>query len=205
MKLLLTLTLSLLTIPLSFSSDTPGRADSGRAARFEKSEMVPGYKTKISFLVNPSCLVNMKLAVRKFESGEDLISVDTGKPKSVRIVNLYVEAPTNCTSDTNAVEHVYEVSADPKKMTHVYVTYENPIRVQNIESVQDNKTTNLQVYSNLIQYLGLKNGDVITSINGEEVKSLEHTLQILEKLKQKKNVDIVIRQNGLLKTMSFNL
>jgi hypothetical protein len=120
----------------SFAAKAPMRVNTGRPAKLDTLEAVPGYGIKLHLAANPACMIDGKLNIRKFESQENLESVDTGKLEPVRIVHLYVIANPDCADGAKKPKkkQVFEVASDQRRMTHVYLTYENPVTLENVET-----------------------------------------------------------------------
>jgi hypothetical protein len=95
---------------------------------FVSSEIAPGHETRFTFKV-AHCLEDSVLPrIETYTSEAQLPSVDDGKPKPVRTVHMYLFARNfnRCALKikklNNSVELESVVPADPKRMTHLYLT-----------------------------------------------------------------------------------
>jgi type II secretion system protein C len=57
----------------------------------------------------------------------------------------------------------------------------------------------------MAQVLGLQNGDIVQSINGQQLTSKQKAFQVLMKAKTQSQVDIQLLRDGKSKNLSFNL
>jgi len=57
----------------------------------------------------------------------------------------------------------------------------------------------------LFRRMGLKNGDVITGVNGEEIKSVEDALGLYENLTSSTNVSLQLKRRGREKTIDYRI
>lgn len=63
-----------------------------------------------------------QLRFRDFESEVNMVDVDTEEKVPVRVVNVHVRMPKRCKGESAQLNQAsYELYADPKRMTHVYV------------------------------------------------------------------------------------
>jgi len=77
----------------------------------------------------------------------------------------------------------------------------SPYIVNNItKGIQISNLTNNPV----AQAIGIKNNDVIKSINGQDFLSKQKAFQILQKLKYSEDIEISLLRNGKSKTISFS-
>jgi type II secretion system protein C len=74
---------------------------------------------------------------------------------------------------------------------------------------KDNQTLGLKISGlekvPLAELFGLKNGDVIQSINGQQLTSKQKAFQVLMKAKTQSKVDIQLLRNGKSKDLSFDI
>jgi type II secretory pathway component PulC len=57
----------------------------------------------------------------------------------------------------------------------------------------------------LAEAFGLKNGDIVQAVNGQQLTSKQKAFQILQKAKTQSKVNIRILRDGKSKDLSFNL
>ena len=53
--------------------------------------------------------------------------------------------------------------------------------------------------------LGFKSGDVLQAVNGEEIRSQAHAMELMDKFRESDNVKIVIERNGKRETLDYNI
>jgi general secretion pathway protein C len=75
--------------------------------------------------------------------------------------------------------------------------------------IKNNRTEGLQITGldkiPMAEIFGLKNGDVIQSVNGQQMTSKQKAFQVLMKAKTQSKVDIQLLRNGKSKDLSFDL
>jgi len=66
------------------------------------------------------------------------------------------------------------------------------------------KITGLESFP-MAQALGLQNGDVVQSVNGQQLTSKQKAFQVLMKAKTQSKIDFQLLRDGKSKNLSFNL
>jgi len=73
----------------------------------------------------------------------------------------------------------------------------------------DRKVSGFRIYriqpKSIFQFLGLRNGDVIKSINGQEMDSVEKGLSLLQSLRDERRFNLVIERNRAPVEMSYEV
>ncbi len=98
------------------------------------------------------------------------------------------ESFTNCTVDKAFVE---KLMANPAQLTK---------QARIVPSVRDGETTGYKFYGirpgSLPKLLGLKNGDLLTSVNGHELESLDQAMDLYNKLRRASHLSVTIERKG---------
>ena len=53
--------------------------------------------------------------------------------------------------------------------------------------------------------MGLRNGDVLKSVDGQEIRSVDDALKLYESLKSADNVSVVLQRRGTERTINYNI
>ncbi|MBK8264481.1 MAG: hypothetical protein IPK80_24450 [Nannocystis sp.] len=98
------------------------------------------------------------------------------------------ESENSCTVDRAFVESLF---ANPMALAK---------QARVVPSVVDGETRGFKFYGirndSLPKMLGLKNGDLLTSVNGNEVKTVDDAMSLVTKLRQASNLSIAIERKG---------
>jgi len=74
---------------------------------------------------------------------------------------------------------------------------------------RNGKADGLLVYgikpNSLFQEMGLKNGDILTGVDGKEIKSVDDALTLYESLKNKSDVNMQIKRRGTTKEINYHV
>ncbi len=100
------------------------------------------------------------------------------------------EAMTNCTVDKAFVEKLMANPAQLAKQARI------------VPAVADGETKGYKFYGirpgSLPKLLGLKNGDLLTSVNGHELESLDQAMDLYNKLRRASHLSVSIERKGTL-------
>lgn len=98
------------------------------------------------------------------------------------------ESMTNCTVDKAFVE---KLMANPAQLTK---------QARIVPAVADGETKGYKFYGirpgSLPKLLGLKNGDLLTSVNGHELESLDQAMDLYNKLRRASHLSVTIERKG---------
>jgi type II secretion system protein C len=98
------------------------------------------------------------------------------------------ESGTNCTVDKAFVE---KLMANPAQLTK---------QARIVPAVADGETKGYKFYGirpgSLPKLLGLKNGDLLTSVNGHELESLDQAMDLYNKLRRASHLSVTIERKG---------
>jgi type II secretion system protein C len=98
------------------------------------------------------------------------------------------ESQTNCTVDKAFVE---KLMANPAQLTK---------QARIVPAVADGETKGYKFYGirpgSLPKLLGLKNGDLLTSVNGHELESLDQAMDLYNKLRRASHLSVTIERKG---------
>lgn len=98
------------------------------------------------------------------------------------------EAMTNCTVDKAFVE---KLMANPAQLTK---------QARIVPFVEDDVTKGYKFYGirpgSLPKLLGLKNGDLLTSVNGHELQSIDQAMDLYNKLRRASHLSVTIDRKG---------
>ncbi len=98
------------------------------------------------------------------------------------------EAMTNCTVDKAFVEKLMANPAQLAKQARI------------VPAVADGETKGYKFYGirpgSLPKLLGLKNGDLLTSVNGHELESLDQAMDLYNKLRRASHLSVSIERKG---------
>ena len=117
----------------------PHSINQASETKFRWGEVVPNYAVQLTFTF-PNCANESTTPrVEEYESSSTLLSVDTGKPTSVRTVHIYLlEQPhlQNCqlNSKREFVRINHKIAADDTRMTHYFITMGNRISLERPEN-----------------------------------------------------------------------
>jgi type II secretion system protein C len=100
------------------------------------------------------------------------------------------ESMTNCTVDKAFVE---KLMANPAQLTK---------QARIVPAVADGETKGYKFYGirpgSLPKLLGLKNGDLLTSVNGHELESLDQAMDLYNKLRRASHLSVTVERKGKL-------
>jgi general secretion pathway protein C len=75
--------------------------------------------------------------------------------------------------------------------------------------VQENQTCGLRITglenTPVAGLFGLRNGDVVERINGQDLTNKQKAFQVLQKARNQRTIHIELRRNGKAKSLSFDL
>lgn len=110
-----------LTLLSAASTAVAGNFSSPSAAQFYYTELYPRQGFKLEVLGPTGCLIEEPF--EQFQSQVRLRS-ETGKRVTVRIIHLYAKPHAKCSSQPKGLRktHSFEIKADSRRMTHVYLT-----------------------------------------------------------------------------------
>jgi type II secretion system protein C len=98
------------------------------------------------------------------------------------------ESQTNCTVDKAFVE---KLMANPGQLTK---------QARIVPAVADGETKGYKFYGirpgSLPKLLGLKNGDLLTSVNGHELESLDQAMDLYNKLRRATHLSVTVERKG---------
>jgi type II secretion system protein C len=98
------------------------------------------------------------------------------------------ESQTNCTVDKAFVEKLMANPAQLAKQARI------------VPAVADGETKGYKFYGirpgSLPKLLGLKNGDLLTSVNGHELESLDQAMDLYNKLRRASHLSVTIERKG---------
>jgi general secretion pathway protein C len=93
-----------------------------------------------------------------------------------------------------------QLLADPAEMAR---------GVRIVPAVKDGRATGFKLYAirpaSIYDRLGLKNGDLVTSINGVELDSAERALEVYSKLRAAGAVSVVVSRHGAPLTLNYSI
>ena len=114
----------------------PKSKSMGRLAKYDKVETAKGFNTKITFVANADCMVKGKLIYKEIETSESNPNENEQDYPLVRVVNLYVKSNQDCNPDAKMVKtkQTYTIKSDPDRLTKIFLTYEDTIKVEKIDS-----------------------------------------------------------------------
>ena len=59
--------------------------------------------------------------------------------------------------------------------------------------------------NSIFRRMGLRNGDVLKSVDGQEIRSVDDALKLYESLKSADNVSVVLQRRGTERTINYNI
>ena len=59
--------------------------------------------------------------------------------------------------------------------------------------------------NSIFRRMGLRNGDVLRSVDGQEIHSVDDALKLYESLKSADNVNVVLQRRGSERTINYNI
>lgn len=78
-----------------------------------------------------------------------------------------------------------------------------------IPNYRDGKKNGLKLINitndSVYKTLGLRSGDVLQSVNGEEIRSQAHAMELMEKFQKADRVELTIERNGKRETMNYDI
>jgi general secretion pathway protein C len=93
----------------------------------------------------------------------------------------------------NAVKNVNDLMKQVKIRPHFSNGKPNGLNLSSIKS------------DSIFSKMGLKSGDIITGVNGENIKSVDDALNFYESLKSSSNVQLQLKRKGRQKTINYNI
>ena len=57
----------------------------------------------------------------------------------------------------------------------------------------------------IFRKMGLRNGDILTGVDGEKIESVDNALAFYEKLKLSSHIALQLKRRGQLKTIEYNI
>jgi type II secretion system protein C len=120
---------------------------------------------------------------------------NSSKDKPQRAKDAYAASPANAQPQPrlDRAESVAEIFRKAKIEPYVKGNRTEGLRITGMENIP------------MAQVLGLQNGDVVQSVNGQPLTSKQKAFQILMKAKTQSKVDIQLLRDGKNKELSFNL
>ena len=107
------------------------------------------------------------------------------------------------------VEHTPARGSSPSLSTRAVYVEDVFRKIQIRPYVKGKQTEGLRVTGldkvPLAGMLGLKNGDVIQTINGQRLTSKQKAFQVLMKAKTQSKIDMQLQRDGKQKSLSFNI
>jgi type II secretion system protein C len=74
---------------------------------------------------------------------------------------------------------------------------------------KDGKAVGLRMFAirtgSLFEKIGLQNGDVLKSVNGNSLADLSQAMQLFQKLKEERSIDLVLERNTAEKTFKYQI
>lgn len=111
--------------------------------------------------------------------------------------SIKCDTEDSCTVDRAFVESLF---ANPMALAK---------QARVVPSVVDGETKGFKFYGirsgSLPKLLGLKNGDTLTSVNGNEVKTVDDAMSLVAKLRQASNLSIAIERKGKTITKEISI
>ena len=104
---------------------------SARKSKFYYLEVYPKEPLVLTFKAPKYCKDDSeKIGIQDFFDQKSFSSPDASKQVPVKIVNLYVDDFSICsTQPKGSISKTYSLPADPEKMSHVYITVSDGIDV----------------------------------------------------------------------------
>ena len=59
--------------------------------------------------------------------------------------------------------------------------------------------------NSIFRRMGLRNGDVLKSVDGQEIHSVDDALKLYESLKSADSVSVVLQRRGTERTINYNI
>lgn len=123
------LTFTFLAANASYSAEKPPTLPASEVANFHYFEVYP--KESLNLTFSGAVCSDHEIQIKSFESSAEYPSVDSGKPKNVRIINLYANALTSCPkSPRGQLTTAHLIAPVSERMTHVYVTTTGGVRLK---------------------------------------------------------------------------
>jgi general secretion pathway protein C len=132
-------------------------------------------------------------AASKSPASNDKSDRNTDRQPEAKEATATAPADTQFALPQNRVGYVAEVLRE--------ATIEPSVRNGQVEGL---KITGLE-NAPMAQLFGLKNGDVIQSVNGQPLTSKQRAFQVLMKATTQRNIDIRLLRDGKSKDLSFDL
>lgn len=137
---------------------------------------------------------------------------ETGVPKAVAAPVAPVVAGADAAITTEGInktgENSYEISRDliNSKLSDLAALTTEAKAIPNMKNGEFNGFKLYAIRStSVFAQIGLKNGDIIQSVNGERVDSLEKAMQLLDTFKSASNVQLGLQRRGAQTTMDYSI
>lgn len=157
--------------------------------------MLTGVDRGLVHIRNNAALEYIELA-SEMETAKPKAATSTKKKSSRAIPGA--EDAINCPSENLCVvdrAFVEQLMANPALLAK---------QARVVPSVKDGETVGFKFYGirreSLPRLLGLRNGDLLTQVNGEDLTSMDKAMQLYTKLRRASNLSITIQRKG--KTMN---
>jgi general secretion pathway protein C len=155
--------------------------------------MVTGVDRGLVHIRNNAALEYIELASEIAKPKAQASSTSTKKKKSSRAIPGAEEA-INCPSESLCVverSFVEKLMANPALLAK---------QARVVPSVKDGETVGFKFYGirrgSLPRLLGLRNGDLLTQVNGEDLTSMDKAMQLYTKLRRASNLSITLQRKG---------
>lgn len=129
-------------------------------------------------------------------------SVPAQPPKNDRVIEGAAEAINCPTEHTCTIERAFVegLMANPVKLAK---------QARIVPKQRDDEILGYKLYGirrgSLPKLLGLKNGDMLTAVNGEELKSMDKAMALYTKLRRASNLSVSIERKGKTITKEFQI
>lgn len=136
--------------------------------------------------------------------------VDIGEPQPLPITQAARPAPKEPSEDSKRLAAVVEsvkcedgrCTMDRSALEQILQSPELLMRqARVVPSMQDGQSKGFKLYGirprSLFKALGFKNGDMISSVNGEDLTSVDHALELYTKLRDANEFEFGIQRRGM--------
>ncbi|MEE9386287.1 MAG: type II secretion system protein GspC [Nannocystaceae bacterium] len=126
---------------------------------------------------------------------------DKPKPKNSRAIAGAAEA-ISCSGENCVIERAFveKILSNPALLAK---------QARIVPAIKDGETRGFKFYGvrsgSLPKLLGIKNGDLLTSVNGNELKSIDQALGLYTKLRRASNLSVVLERKGKTLTKEIEI